>query len=120
MNKYDLQRDDWDNIMELSTFSTRPNPASNLNTKTKSAFTRLFNKQNHMNPYALESAATKKKRVKAVHLEEGEEKEESGGEGEAEDAMIKKPAAKTKKAAEKKPAAKKSASGKHPAKKSGR
>ncbi|KAL5248432.1 hypothetical protein ACHWQZ_G017574 [Mnemiopsis leidyi] len=120
MNKYDLQRDDWDNIMELSTFSTRPNPASNLNTKTKSAFTRLFNKQNHMNPYALESAATKKKRVKAVHLEEGEEREESGGEGEAEDAMIKKPAAKTKKAAEKKPAAKKSASGKHPAKKSGR
>merc|ERR1712176_1565759 len=113
-----------DSVMELSTFSSRPNPAANLSTRTKSAFTRLFNKQNHMNPYALESVATKKKRVKAVNADDddvnAEDNAESEGEGEGEDAMIKKPAAKTKKAAEKKPAAKKSASGKRPAKKSSR
>ena len=40
MNEYDLQRDDWDVIMELSTFSPAPNPATRLSTKTKTAFTR--------------------------------------------------------------------------------
>ena len=124
MNQYDLQREDWDSVIELSTFSSHANPAASLNSRTKSAFTRLYNKQTHMNPYALESTATKKKRAQTVNADVDdvnvEENSESGKEDDAEDAMIKKPAAKTKKAAEKKSTSKKSASGKNPAKKSSR
>ena len=42
MNCYDLQREDWDNIMELSTYSPRPNPATCVNSKVKAAFTRFI------------------------------------------------------------------------------
>ena len=41
MSEYDLQREDWDTVMELSTFSPGVNPATTLSTKTKTAFTKL-------------------------------------------------------------------------------
>lgn len=102
MNQYDLQREDWDSIMELATYST--NTPAQLSTRTKSAFTRMYNKQAHMNPYATQSAAVKKSKKNVSSEENPESDGEDAGNDNDDDAMIK---PNKKQAPRKQPASKK-------------
>jgi len=113
MNHYDLLRDDWDTVMELGTFTNGNNPALQISTKTKSAFTRTYNKQGHATPYAIATGPAKKKKAGGDDEQSGEEEEDTSL-----DAMIKavqkkkapakrKAPAKTKAAPKKKAPAKK-------------
>lgn len=51
MNEYSLTRDDFDTILELSTWPGSKDPMSMIDSKVKAAFTRTYNKQATMNPF---------------------------------------------------------------------
>nr|XP_023685377.1 replication factor C subunit 1 isoform X3 [Paramormyrops kingsleyae] len=70
MNDYDIIKEDMDSIMEISTWGGQPDPYSKLDPKVKAAFTRAYNKESHLTPYALQ--AVKKGRRGAVDAELGE------------------------------------------------
>ncbi|XP_078584949.1 replication factor C subunit 1-like [Branchiostoma floridae x Branchiostoma japonicum] len=76
LSAYDLMREDYDGLLELTEFKGRPNLAEKVNSKVKSAFTRAYNKEAHMQPYST-SAAPKKKRGGAASSMDMED----GGEG---------------------------------------
>ncbi|KAL4217963.1 replication factor C subunit 1 [Mactra antiquata] len=52
MDEYDIIKDDFDNIMEITKWPNSTDPLSKLTTKTKSAFTRTYNKEVHKTPYS--------------------------------------------------------------------
>ncbi|XP_078255949.1 replication factor C subunit 1 isoform X2 [Rhinoraja longicauda] len=55
MDAYYLMKEDVDCIMEISSWGGRPDPFSKLDPKVKAAFTRTYNKERHMTPYALQA-----------------------------------------------------------------
>ncbi|XP_053382559.1 replication factor C subunit 1-like [Mercenaria mercenaria] len=81
MDEYDIVKDDFDNIMDITKWPNSIDPLSKLSTKTKAAFTRTYNKEVHMTPYST-GAATKKKRGGGANTDELEllgNEEEGGG-----------------------------------------
>ncbi|GCC24657.1 hypothetical protein chiPu_0003059 [Chiloscyllium punctatum] len=55
MNAYYLMKEDVDSIMEISSWAGRPDPFSKLDPKVKAAFTRTYNRETHLTPYALQA-----------------------------------------------------------------
>ena len=92
MNQYSLTRDDFDTILELSTWPGQKDPMSQINSKVKATFTRTFNKQAHMNPFTTVDVK-KLKATKAIEETENDEvdliSEDEGIEDITKDAMIK-------------------------------
>ncbi|KAF8562894.1 hypothetical protein P879_11864, partial [Paragonimus westermani] len=62
--RYQLQREDLDSILELTSWSNRPNRMLGIDSKVKAALTRAFNKSAHLLPYA--TAAITKGRSKRI------------------------------------------------------
>lgn len=101
MDDYAIIKEDFDNIMEISSWGGQPDPYSKLDSKVKAAFTRAYNKESHLTPYSLQTV--KKGRKGAVDIDsaldpendtQGQEEEE---EEEGLDAMIKQKKAKATK-----------------------
>ncbi len=107
MNEYSITREDFDTICELATWPNQKDPTSEIDAKTKSAFTRQYNKEAHKNPFTLVDI----KKLKSTKLtdddggiggeeDEGAEEEEEKADDIKSDAMIKmkerKPAAASK------------------------
>lgn len=67
MNQYSLTRDDFDTILELSTWPGSKDPMTMIESKVKAAFTRTFNKQAAMNPFT----SVDIKKLKAVKISDG-------------------------------------------------
>ncbi|KAM6220875.1 replication factor C subunit 1 [Rhynchocyon petersi] len=61
MDTYYLMKEDFDNIMELSTWGGRPSPFSKLDPKVKAGFTRAYNKEAHRTPYSLQTIKTSRR-----------------------------------------------------------
>lgn len=55
MDTYYLMKDDFENIMEVSSWGGKPSLFSKLDPKVKAAFTRAYNKETHLTPYSLQS-----------------------------------------------------------------
>uniref|UniRef100_W5UC34 Replication factor C subunit 1 n=1 Tax=Ictalurus punctatus TaxID=7998 RepID=W5UC34_ICTPU len=100
MDDYDIVKEDFDSIMEISTWGGQADPYSKLDSKVKAAFTRAYNKESHLTPYSLQ--VVKKGRRGAVEpdlsldsdLQGQEEDEEEEEETLNTDAMIKQKKAK--------------------------
>ncbi|XP_013373524.1 PREDICTED: replication factor C subunit 1 isoform X2 [Chinchilla lanigera] len=58
MDAYYLTKDDFDSIMEISSWGGKPSPFSRLDPKVKAAFTRAYNKEAHLTPYSLQVIKT--------------------------------------------------------------
>ncbi|NP_001267861.1 replication factor C large subunit [Hydra vulgaris] len=132
LNDYNLLREDWDSILEISKWGEEPDIASKIPSKVKSAFTRLYNKETHKIPYTLHQAPKKIKGASQENVLEDDdedienediENEEEDSEDIKKDAMIlikkepvskvsgkEKRAAVTSTDSKKKPSSKKSAS----------
>ncbi|XP_063867736.1 replication factor C subunit 1-like isoform X2 [Scylla paramamosain] len=92
MNSYDLLREDLESLLELSSWPNSKNPMSTVESKVKAAFTRKFNKDCHLTPFAAPSIKKKKKGKPSDSYgdeEEEEEDEEEEEEGLASSGMIK-------------------------------
>jgi len=61
MDTYAINRDDFDNILDITSWPHLKDPMAQVETKTKSAFTRTYNKEGHLTPYAPVIGAKKKK-----------------------------------------------------------
>ncbi|XP_010217495.1 PREDICTED: replication factor C subunit 1 [Tinamus guttatus] len=70
MDSYCLMKEDVESIMEISTWGGKPSPFSKLDPKVKAAFTRAYNKEAHLTPYALPSAKSSKRQVGSVAASE--------------------------------------------------
>jgi len=112
MGDYSLLREDLDGLIEATQWPNRPDPLKNVDSKTKAAFTRKYNKEGASLPYAVMQAVNKRKGIS--NNEEGldgevEEEEEQPDDDKIEnDGMIKKKQKSTKaepKAGSSKPAA---------------
>ncbi|XP_060720462.1 replication factor C subunit 1 [Tachysurus vachellii] len=55
MDDYNIIKEDFDSIMEISTWGGQPDPYSKLDSKVKAAFTRAYNKESHLTPYSLQA-----------------------------------------------------------------
>lgn len=80
MNTYNLLREDLDSMLELTLWPGSKDPMSNVDSKVKAAFTRTYNKEGHMTPFAHVTVTKKKKGSTGGMGEEGmdgEEEEES-------------------------------------------
>ncbi|XP_032127911.1 replication factor C subunit 1 [Sapajus apella] len=55
MDTYYLMKEDFENIMEISSWGGKPSPFSKLDPKVKAAFTRTYNKEAHLTPYSLQA-----------------------------------------------------------------
>jgi replication factor C subunit 1 len=62
MDMYCITRDDFDTIMEVSTWPGQKDPMSLIDSKVKAAFTRTYNKESHMNPFSVVNV----KKLKAI------------------------------------------------------
>ncbi|KAJ8321817.1 hypothetical protein KUTeg_000288 [Tegillarca granosa] len=82
MDDYDIIKEDFDNIMEVTKYPNSKDVFGSLSSKTKAAFTRAYNKEVHMTPYAT-GVASKKKKGKGAAVDEEEiyMEGEGGGEG---------------------------------------
>nr|XP_045017614.1 replication factor C subunit 1 isoform X2 [Jaculus jaculus] len=58
MDTYYLMKEDFDNIMEISSWGGKPSVFSKLDPKVKAAFTRAYNKEAHLTPYSLQTVKT--------------------------------------------------------------
>lgn len=85
MHDYALLREDLDSIMELATWSFKPNLMTLVDTKTKTSFTAAYKKNSTALPYFVEDKPTKKKRTLADHEDDGEDDDED------EDVVVLKP-----------------------------
>lgn len=54
MDAYYLMKEDFENIMEISSWGGKPSSFSRLDPKVKAAFTRAYNKEAHLTPYSLQ------------------------------------------------------------------
>ena len=73
MQEYCLTRDDFDTILELSTWPGQKDPLSLIDSKVKASFTRAYNKDSHKNPFSI--VDIKKLKVNKVSEEQGEEED---------------------------------------------
>lgn len=85
MNSYDLLREDLEALLELSSWPGSKNPMSTVESKVKAAFTRKFNKDGHLTPFAAPSIKKKKKRGASDAYGDEEEEEEEDDEDEEDD-----------------------------------
>ncbi|XP_058402881.1 replication factor C subunit 1 isoform X1 [Diceros bicornis minor] len=58
MDTYYLMKEDFETIMEISSWGGKPSPFSKLDPKVKAAFTRAYNKEVHLTPYSLQAVKT--------------------------------------------------------------
>lgn len=79
MNEYYLTREDFDTIVELSTWPGQVDLMTKIDSKVKAAFTRAYNKESHMNPFAVVDFKKLKKKAGDEDFEMGGE---DGGDGE--------------------------------------
>uniref|UniRef100_A0A8C6W4A1 Replication factor C subunit 1 n=1 Tax=Nannospalax galili TaxID=1026970 RepID=A0A8C6W4A1_NANGA len=96
MNTYYLMKEDFESIMEISSWGGKPSPFSKLDPKVKAAFTRAYNKEAHLTPYSLQIIKTSRPSTgPALDSEYNEELQEDDSQYEKEqdaietDAMIK-------------------------------
>ncbi|XP_030830290.1 replication factor C subunit 1 isoform X1 [Strongylocentrotus purpuratus] len=61
MHSYDLLREDFDSLLEVTQYSGFNAPMGKVAPKVKAAFTRLYNKEAHATPYAVDAGGKKKK-----------------------------------------------------------
>ncbi|XP_059158206.1 replication factor C subunit 1-like [Physella acuta] len=78
MDDYDIIKDDFDNILEVTKWPNSLDPMSKLDSKTKAAFTRRYNKEIHLTPYA--TGTVSKRKIRGTAMVEEEVFEEDGGE----------------------------------------
>ncbi|CAO2639831.1 Replication factor C subunit 1 [Lemmus lemmus] len=98
MDTYYLMREDFENIMEVSSWGGKPSPFSRLDPKVKAAFTRAYNKEVHLTPYSLQAVKTSRlstgPALDSEYHEESQEDDSQSDEKEQDaietDAMIKK------------------------------
>ncbi|KAG7155024.1 Replication factor C subunit 1-like [Homarus americanus] len=93
MTSYDLLREDLDALLELSQWPGMTDPMSKVESKVKAAFTRTYNKESHLTPFAAPSITKKKKGTKVggedMYGDEEEEEEDEEEEDISSSAMIK-------------------------------
>uniref|UniRef100_A0AAR2JHK8 Replication factor C subunit 1 n=1 Tax=Pygocentrus nattereri TaxID=42514 RepID=A0AAR2JHK8_PYGNA len=104
MDDYDIIKEDFESIMEISSWGGQPDPYSKLDSKVKSAFTRAYNKESHLTPYSLQVVKKGRRGATDVDLGLDPENDLQGQEDEEEeevtaDAMIKQKKAKATKEA---------------------
>ncbi|XP_007230281.3 replication factor C subunit 1 [Astyanax mexicanus] len=101
MDDYAIIKEDFDNIMEISSWGGQPDPYSKLDSKVKASFTRAYNKETHLTPYSLQTVKKGRKGAADVDLALDPENDTQGQEEEEEeeglDAMIKQKKAKATK-----------------------
>lgn len=98
MDAYYLMKEDFENIMEMSSWGGKPSPFSKLDPKVKAAFTRAYNKEAHLTPYSLQAVKAPRHSTGPAldpeHSEEFQEDDSQSDEKEQDavetDAMIKK------------------------------
>uniref|UniRef100_A0A8D2BE14 Replication factor C subunit 1 n=1 Tax=Sciurus vulgaris TaxID=55149 RepID=A0A8D2BE14_SCIVU len=98
MDTYYLMKEDFENIMEISSWGGKPSPFSKLDPKVKAAFTRAYNKEAHLTPYSLQVIkASRPSTGPALDSEYNEELQEDDSQSDEKDqdaietdAMIKK------------------------------
>ena len=66
MDTYHLTRDDWDSINEICQLKGQKELTKDIDTKTKSAFTREYKKSAHVMPYVEEATARAGKKKKSA------------------------------------------------------
>jgi replication factor C subunit 1 len=74
MNEYYLTRDDFDTILELSTWPGQKDLMTCIDSKVKANFTRTFNKESHKNPFSI--VDVKKLKAMSSTAEEGDMNED--------------------------------------------
>eukprot|EP00088_Acartia_fossae_P009244 TRINITY_DN1446_c0_g1_i4.p1 TRINITY_DN1446_c0_g1~~TRINITY_DN1446_c0_g1_i4.p1 ORF type:complete len:177 (-),score=55.29 TRINITY_DN1446_c0_g1_i4:150-623(-) len=102
MENYSLLREDLDGLLEVTQWPDNPEPFKHVDSKTKAAFTRKYNKDGVMLPYSTVQTVKKKAKESTVEgYDDEDDYEESDGEDDnvEKDAMIKvkKPAKTAKK-----------------------
>lgn len=85
MNSYSLTREDLDGILEVCLWSGGKDPMSMVDSKVKAAFTRSYNKNGPMLPYAVTEGSFKKKHIAFVEGDEYGEDEEDEAEEDKDD-----------------------------------
>lgn len=98
MDAYYLMKEDFENIMEISSWGGKPSPFSKLDPKVKAAFTRAYNKEAHLTPYSLQAVKAPRHStgpaLEPEHSEDFQEDDSQSDEKEQDavetDAMIKK------------------------------
>lgn len=75
MHEYSLLREDFNSIMELSSWSFKPDPMTKVDTKTKLAFTNSYKKRPISMPYFVDDNMPKKRKVTTYTAESGGEEE---------------------------------------------
>ncbi|RWS26715.1 replication factor C subunit 1-like protein [Leptotrombidium deliense] len=103
LHAYNLLKEDMDTIIELSTWTDQKNPMTNVDSKTKAALTRAYNKDGELLPYDSQVLKKGKKAVAPVVDDDAVEDGDEAGEDEKDDdfalrAKKTKPAKKTKEA----------------------
>uniref|UniRef100_A0A2K6MCM3 Replication factor C subunit 1 n=1 Tax=Rhinopithecus bieti TaxID=61621 RepID=A0A2K6MCM3_RHIBE len=99
MDTYYLMKEDFENIMEISSWGGKPSPFSKLDPKVKAAFTRAYNKEAHLTPYSLQAIkASRHSTSPSLDSEYNEELNEDDSQSDEKDqdaietdAMIKEP-----------------------------
>ena len=61
MGEYSLLREDLDGLLEVTQWPDRPEPLKAVDSKTKAAFTRKYNKEGAALPYSIAMTVSKKK-----------------------------------------------------------
>ena len=102
MGDYNLLREDLDNLIEVGQWPDRPDPMRNVDSKTKAAFTRKYNKEGVPLPYSIVQTVAKKKAVGNDDLGLGDEDDNVEEEDEDKDSVEKDAMIKMKKSVAKK------------------
>ncbi|EFX80623.1 hypothetical protein DAPPUDRAFT_318220 [Daphnia pulex] len=98
MESYDLMREDLDSLLEVAQWPHKPDIMAGIEGKVKAAFTRAYNKEAHMTPYAAGQVKKGRSKDTADDLEAldgdedglaGEEDDEEQSQDPSLDAMIK-------------------------------
>jgi len=94
MGDYSLLREDLDGLLEVTQWPDKPDPLRSVDSKTKAAFTRKYNKEGVALPYSIATTVSKKKGGGGEDMmmgEEGDEAEEEDDDGDnvEKDASIK-------------------------------
>lgn len=89
MHDYSLLREDFNSIMELSSWSFKPDPMSKVDTKTKTSFTNTYKKRAIAMPYFVEDV--KKRKANSSSILGGEEEPAEEEEEEEEEEVAVKP-----------------------------
>lgn len=84
LKDYDLTREDWEDVIELNSYSGRVSVLSTIDSKVKATFTKLYNKEDIKLPYSVMTVSKKRGRGSLEEEEEGvgeEAASSSGDEG---------------------------------------